>query len=78
MQPFSNVGFSRTGAGTGAFAGMFFFCVACWAWRVLEISVVTLEALIMALTRPGMFDGYTHEGGRDVVGEGDLSPSAFS
>lgn len=26
----------------------------------------------MAFTRPGMLDEYTHEGGKDMVGEGDL------
>lgn len=31
------------------------------------------EVFMMALTRPGMLDGYTHDGGKDMVGEGDLS-----
>lgn len=31
----------------------------------------------MALTLPGMFDGYTQDGGRDIVGEGDLICPAF-
>lgn len=35
------------------------------------------EFLAMALTLPGMFDGYTQDGGSDIVGEGDLLCPAF-
>lgn len=65
------------GGGAGAFT-LGFLWTGCWAFRVRDSCSLMLELLAIALTRPGMFEGYTQDGGRDMVGEGDLCcPASF-